>query len=176
MLRITGSDISDWYCTQRNAKRHWAHPGLVPQSAEPSAHIQWEGAHSAVQGLSEPIPNVSSAILLKNHHALLSAKLWLGLHSYNEKQRKGSPTFSSLCWSPDLNLGEPPSSGSNRWTFPSATKPGLRNCLVPCPTLIPVWARKYLLGNHPILIWITKHESSNDRTRCKMFWFLSRCL
>lgn len=45
------------------------------------------------------------------------------------------------------------------------------NHLVPCHTLIPVWARKHLPGNHPILIWISKHESSNDRTRCKMFWF-----
>lgn len=43
------------------------------------------------------------------------------------------------------------------------------NCLVPRPSLIPVQTRMYLLGNHPTLICISKHQSSNDRTRCKMF-------
>lgn len=98
-----------------------------------------------------------------------------GLHGYpgewKAEWRKASPMFSPPLWSPDLSLHW--ASQLRIWqtdilkcctTRTSAT-------ILRRHTLIPVWARKHLSGNHPILIWISKHESSNDRTRCKMFWF-----
>lgn len=105
-----------------------------------------------------------------------------GLHGYpgewKAEWRKAPPcVLTSILepWpQPSLSL---PAQNPTDWHPQVLHNQDFCNHLVPCHTLIPLWERKHLLGNHPILIWISKHESSNNRTRCKMwtrckmFWF-----
>ena len=46
------------------------------------------------------------------------------------------------------------------------------NHLVTSPSLIPLWATMYLLRNHPIFIWISKHENSTTGRDAKCFDFI----